>query len=150
MKVSIRRASKAEAEQLSGIALAAKKHWDYPEPWFELWSDMLKITPEFISNNNVWVATYNNQAVGFAAISMNETVAELEHMWVIPKYMGQGVGKNLMTKVMQYCIHAGMKSLRIESDPNARAFYEKMGARFTGYVESIPKPRKLPVLVIEL
>ena len=150
MEISIRRASKTEAEQLSGIALAAKKNWNYPEPWFKLWGDMLKITPEFILNNNVWVADHNNQIVGFAAISINESVAELEHMWIIPKHMRKGVGENLIKKVIEYCQFNGIEKLRIESDPNAQIFYEKMGAKLIGYVESKPKPRKLPVLELEI
>ena len=39
MKVLIRDAKQADATQLSAIALAAKKHWNYPEHWFELWDD---------------------------------------------------------------------------------------------------------------
>jgi len=150
MKVRIRKASKTEASQLSEIALAAKKHWNYPELWFELWGDVLEITPKFILNNNVWVADHNDQIVGFAAISMNETIAELEHMWIVPKHMGKGVGENLIRKVIEYCKCTGVESLRIASDPNAQIFYEKMGAKLIGYVESKPKPRKLPVLEMKI
>ena len=150
MRISIRRAGEAEAGQLSEISLAAKKYWDYPEPFFEHWNDDLKISPEFISNNNVWVAVHNNEILGFTAISIKDAVAELEHMWVTPEYMKKGIGKTLMKTVIEYCEDAGMESLRIESDPNARVFYEKMGARLVGYVESKPAPRKLPVLKLEL
>jgi len=150
MKISIRRAREAEAEQLSGISFAAKKYWNYPESFFEQWTDALKISPEFIAGNNVWVAVRNDEICGFAAISIRETVADLEHMWVVPKYIKQGIGKHLMKTVIEYCEDAGMESLRIESDPHARVFYEKMGARLVGYVDSKPKPRKLPVLRLEL
>jgi len=150
IEVSIRKASRADAKQLSGIALAAKRHWNYPEPWFKLWGDVLKITPEFIQNNNVWVADHNNQIVGFAAISINKSIADLEHIWIIPEHMRKGVGENLINKVIEYCQFNSIEKLRIESDPNSRIFYEKMGAKLIGYVESKPKPRTLPVLEIEL
>ena len=150
MNIKIRRAGEAEAKQLSEISFAAKKHWDYPETFFKHWNDALKISPEFIATNNVWVAVHNNERLGFAAISIKKTVAELEHMWVIPKYMRKGIGETLMKTVIEYCKDAGLESLRIESDPNARVFYEKMGARLIGYVESKPAPRKLPVLKLEL
>ena len=71
-------------------------------------------------------------------------------MWVIPKHMKKGIGKILMKTVIGYCEGSGIESLRIESDPNARGFYEKMGARLVDYVESKPEPRKLPVLKLEL
>ena len=150
MKISIRRACDSEAHKLSEISLAAKKYWDYPESFFEHWNNALRVSPGFIVNNNVWVATHNNEILGFAAISIKETVAELEHMWVIPKHIKKGVGKHLMKTVIEYCKDAGMAYIRIESDPNARVFYEKLGARMAGYVESKPEPRKLPVLKLEL
>ena len=150
MKINIRMACETEAEKLSEISFAAKKHWDYPESFFEQWNDALIISPEFIASNNVWVAVHNNEIFGFAAISTKETIAELEHMWVIPKHMKKGVGKHLMNTVIEYCKDVGMTCLRIESDPNARVFYEKMGASLEGYVESKPNPRKLPVLKLEL
>ena len=149
MKVTIRGAVEAEAQQLSEIALAAKKYWDYPEAYFRLWRDALKITPEFIANNDVWAAVHRGKILGFAAISIDKSVAELEHMWVLPKYTGKGIGKQLMNTVIEYCGDAGIRTLRIESDPNARGFYEKMGARLTGFVEAKPRPRKLPVLELE-
>ncbi len=150
MKIRIRMADEAEAEQLSAISLAAKKYWGYPESFFDHWNDVLKISPEFIANNNVWVAVHNNEILGFSAISIKGTIAELEHMWVIPEHMKKGIGKRLMKAVIEYCKNAGMSYLRIESDPNACVFYEKMGARLIDYVESRPEPRKLPVLKLEL
>ena len=148
--IRIRMAEEAEAEQLSDIAFAAKKYWGYPASFFEHWQDVLRISPAFITNNNVWVAVCNNEILGFAAISIKETIAELEHMWVMPEHMKKGVGKALIEAIIKYCEAAGIESLTIESDPNARGFYEKMGAQLTGYIESKPEPRKLPVLKLEL
>jgi len=150
MKIRIRMADEAEVEQLSEISLAAKKYWNYPETFFDHWNDVLKISREFIASNNVWVAVHNDEILGFAAISTNEEIVELEHMWVIPKHIKKGVGKRLMKTVIEYCKNSGKAYLRIESDPNAQVFYEKMGAKLIGYVESKPEPRKLPVLKLEL
>ena len=47
MDLHIRRAKPAEAEVLTEIAHAAKRHWGYPENWIEHWKNDLTITPEF-------------------------------------------------------------------------------------------------------
>ena len=99
MQITIRPAKETEANQLSEIAITAKKHWGYPEAWFELWGNAFEITPDYILSNHVWVADSKSETLGFAAISVNEATAELEHMWVHPNYMRKGVGKTLMNKI---------------------------------------------------
>jgi ribosomal protein S18 acetylase RimI-like enzyme len=149
--ISIRQARSTEARVLSGIAMAAKKSWGYPDHWLDLWGDMLNITPDFIENNHVWVATTTgNTIVGFVAISIADDIAEVEHLWIQPQAMRQGIGNALFRHCLDHCTTHNLKMIRIESDPNARGFYEKFGAKPAGQVNSIPAPRVLPVLTIEL
>ena len=54
--MQIRRATPDEADTLTSIAHAAKRHWNYPEKWIEQWRSDLTITPEFIAKNEVYVA----------------------------------------------------------------------------------------------
>ena len=150
MKVKVRKGKKTDARRLSEIAIASKKYWQYPNSWFQLWGNTLEITPEFMAKNNVWVVTQEAELLGFVAISMKQLDAELEHMWVLPEYMNQGIGTMLMNQAIEFCRLNNMRALRIESDPNAKTFYEKLGAKHIGYIDSVPKPRKLPVLIIEL
>ncbi|MCL4530843.1 MAG: hypothetical protein M1485_06230 [Chloroflexi bacterium] len=37
MNIEIRRALPEEADALTEIAIAAKRHWGYPERWIEIW-----------------------------------------------------------------------------------------------------------------
>lgn len=150
MTISIRPADIHDATLLSAIAVAAKKSWDYPHEWLELWSDTLNITPQFINNNNVWVATRGTEILGFVAISVRKDIAQVEHMWVQPQVMHQGIGTKLFRHCIQYCKTHGLTMIRIESDPNAKGFYEKFGAKQVGEVASKPPPRRLPVLTIQL
>ncbi len=50
------------------------------------------------------------------------------------------------------CRKHGIKVLKVESDPNAVGFYEKMGARRVGehHTEVDGQPRQLPVLEVKL
>jgi hypothetical protein len=59
------RAKPQDADALTEIAHAAKRHWGYPERWIESWCDTLTMRPEFIAENVTYCATEDACAVGF-------------------------------------------------------------------------------------
>ena len=147
----IREALKDEAAVLSRIALEAKRHWGYPEDWIQYWSDDLTISPEFITQNQVFVAESENEIIGFYALVPSGRNAELEHMWVAPKHIGTGVGKELFIHAMQTAAGDNISEVELSADPNAEGFYQKMGARRIGEVTSevLGETRQLPRLTID-
>ena len=65
--------------------------------------------------------------------------------------IGSGVGAALMTHATAEAKRHGATTLRIESDPNAEAFYLRMGAKRVGEVPSGTEPgRLLPLLQLVL
>ena len=54
--ISIRRARPEEANELTRIALAAKRHWGYPERWMEIWRPQLTFSIDYFEQNEIWVA----------------------------------------------------------------------------------------------
>ncbi len=150
MQFIIREARSEEALQLGKIAIVAKQHWGYPAAWFELWGDIVDVTPQFIEDNYVWVATNEDDILAFIAIGVTEKTAELEHLWVKPEYMQLGIGRQLLRHAIDFCEQQEVTALKIESDPNAQGFYEKLGAKQIGEVQSKPAHRKLPLLVIKI
>jgi GNAT superfamily N-acetyltransferase len=147
----IREALKDEAAVLSRIALEAKRHWGYPEAWIQYWSDDLTISPEFITQNQVFVAESENEIIGFYALVPAGRHAELEHMWVAPKHIGTGVGKELFIHAMQIAAGHNISEVELSADPNAEGFYQKMGTRRIGEVTSevLGETRQLPRLTID-
>jgi GNAT superfamily N-acetyltransferase len=148
----ITRATPDLAESLTQIALAAKRHWGYPDAWIQLWSPSLTITPEFIEAHETFVAWMDEQPVGFGAISHESEVASVEHLWVAPAYIGKGIGSALFEYILSRCKELGVQVLKIESDPNAQGFYERMGAKKVGEArgEVDGHPRVLPLLEVTL
>ena len=132
--VAIRRAHPGEAEQLTAIAHAAKRHWGYPENWIEKWSADLTITPEFLANHEVFVAIANNGIAGCCALVVTGTLAEIEHMWIKPEHMGSGVGRALFEHARDRARELQLAVLELSADPNAEGFYERMGAERVGDV----------------
>src|SRR6266581_1347827 len=99
MDIQIRRARLDEAEALTAIARAAKRHWGYPENWIARWKSDLTITSDFIANNEVFVAVVGGETAGCCALVLVDSSAEVEHMWINPEYIGTGVGRALFMHV---------------------------------------------------
>jgi GNAT superfamily N-acetyltransferase len=146
MDIQIRRAQPDEAAVLTEIAHAAKCHWGYPENWIEYWKDDLTITADFIANNEMYVATIDENIVGCCALVVTESLAELEHMWIRPAYMGTGVGRALFHQIAGRARQLDAPGLELSADPNAEGFYQRMGATRIGEVRSQieGQPRVLP------
>ncbi len=79
MRIEIRSAAPEDAETLTEISHSAKRYWGYPEHWIQHWSADLTITPEFITRNEVHVATNRERILGFYALVIAHGQAELEH-----------------------------------------------------------------------
>jgi len=146
----IRPASVDEAAVLTTIALEAKRYWGYPEHWIKHWEKDLTISPEFISDNHVFVAEADGEIRGFYALCVSGAKAELEHMWVTPASIGTGIGKELFLDAMERAAALDVRDVQITSDPNAAGFYKRMGATQVGETDAPVdgQPRKLPRLKI--
>ena len=127
MNITIRRVLPEEAELLTRIAISAKAHWGYSERWMEIWKPQLTFTPEYFKENESWVAVDSAKPIAFYTLQEKNSNAWLENLWVLPEYIGTGVGKQLFLHAIGLARQYGYKLLQLEADPNAAGFYEKMG-----------------------
>ena len=76
----------------------------------------------------------------------------LDNLWVLPDFMGQGIGRRLFQHGLERAKTQGVFTLKIEADPHAQSFYERMGARKIGEHQSEvdSQPRILPIMEIDL
>jgi ribosomal protein S18 acetylase RimI-like enzyme len=148
----IRRVLPDEAATLSQIALAAKRHWGYPERWMEIWKPQLTFSPEYFEENESWVAEINSAPIAFYTLLEKDGSAWIENLWVSPEYIGKGAGKRLFLHALELSRQRGYKKLQLEADPNAVGFYEKMGMKKIGeqVSEVEGQPRILPIMALEL
>ncbi|HEU0013094.1 MAG TPA: GNAT family N-acetyltransferase [Longimicrobium sp.] len=146
----IRPARPDEARALTALAHASKRHWGYPEHWIASWRDALTLTPERIASEPVFVAAEGEDLLGFYALEMQDGACSLEHMWVHPTAIGQGIGGALLAHARATAASLGADTLVIDSDPNAEAFYTRMGATRIGEVPAPVDgiPRVLPRLTL--
>ena len=149
-QITIRPAKLSEAEALTSIALLSKGSWGYPDEYLQLWKDELTITAAYIRAHVVWCAEWGGTVVGFYSLTQIAEGLELDFLYLLPDYMGQGVGSALLRHAMEHARAMGVQSLRIVSDPNAEGFYTKHGARRIGMIPSKPDGRSIPLLRLQV
>ena len=131
----LRAAITTDAPALTAIAFTVKRHWGYPEAWIQRWSDVLTITPDYVAANSCFAAIdERGEILGFAALRREAGEFWLDHVWVLPTAMGRGIGRRLFEHCEEEARKAGATILKVEADPNAEAFYARMGMRSYGRV----------------
>jgi len=112
----------------------------------------LTFSPEYVSENEIWLASVNKIPAGYYSFKQDAEDLWLENLWVLPEYMGQGIGRQLFEHALEKSRLRGAFVLKIEADPNAHSFYEKMGAQKTGEhpYELDGQMRILPIMEIDL
>lgn len=148
-RLGIIRAQPGDAKRFTQITLASKAYWGYSENWLTAWSRLLTISPEYILNNEVYKLILNEEVTGWYALVIRLPIGVLDHLWILPAYIGKGLGRVLFTHALQRAMEHGVKRLEIESDPHAAGFYTKMGAQFLRNTIS-DMGRILPIFAIDL
>ena len=127
MEINIRRVLPNEGDALSHIAFSAKAHWGYPHRWMETWKPQLTFSPKYFEENESWTAEIDGIPIAFYTLLEKKDRSWIENLWVLPDYMGMGIGKALFLHALSRSRQKGHLILQLESDPNAVVFYEKMG-----------------------
>lgn len=151
-RVVIRPAEREEAGLLSAIAYQAKAYWGYPQDWLVHWQVELTIRPEFIAWYWVHVAEIDQRVVGFYALAPASAHASLEHLWLLPEFIGKGLGRKLFDHAVKLAAAQGFDFIQIVADPNATGFYQHMGAVKSHEIryQLFETERVLPVLRLEI
>lgn len=147
--MEIIRAEPADAETLTRIAVAAKAYWGYPPEWMERWATLLTLTPEKIRAREVYKAQSNGEIFGFYSMICREPAFLLDDLWIEPRHIRQGIGRQLCEHAIRRAKELGAKQLELEAEPHAIEFYEKMGAQYVRDTIS-DFGRVLPIMGINL
>jgi GNAT superfamily N-acetyltransferase len=135
-ELTFRRAIPDESDLLSAICRRAKRSHGYDEETMQIWlgeGDMV-ISRESIAKNTIMMALIGDRIVGFAhlmPVDQPDTVY-LEDLFIEPDVQGAGVGRALFYWAREEARNRGYDWLEWDSDPNAAAFYRKMGGEEIG------------------
>jgi GNAT superfamily N-acetyltransferase len=133
-RLLIRKAALSEATALSSLAMEAKAHWGYSKQTLEGWERELEISPSDIASKPTYVGEIDESPVGFYSLAPSGSTWELDNLWVVPRLMNQGLGRELLSHALELAFRGGASSVVVDADPNAEPFYLSCGAVRFGQV----------------
>jgi len=149
--VRIRPARADEAAAISALAVRAKAHWGYDDAFMAACRPELTWTAAEVDREDVLVAEVDGVLFGTTARVGPGPDGRLWAVFVDPAQHGRGIGRALLTELLDRARADGFDSLTIGADPNAAGFYRAVGAMQIGEVESDTRAgRILPLLRFDL
>lgn len=150
-RFTIRPARLGEAGVLTDLCVRSKAYWGYDDAFMARAMSELTVDPDWIADGLVLVAEHGALPAGVAAIADGgDDVWEIALFFVDPGHMGKGVGAALFAALRTLARDRGARRLTILSDPNAEAFYRRMGAVRIGEERSSSATgRLLPLLALD-
>lgn len=146
MEISFREAKIEERSQLVLLAKESKSHWGMPrERLDEIWQHF-SIRPECFEPGMTKTIELEGETVGFYALSRHGEEEHLDHLWLLPQTIGKGIGRLAFKAAIEDAKKLGFETMRITSGPDARGFYERMGARFVEEIHVKEQDAMFPVL----
>ena len=105
--------------------------------------------PQCIAENMTYCAKEDGAIIGFYLLTTESDGMHLDHLWILPRAIGRGVGRALFQHAVELAKKLGHHEIKIEADPNAAGFYERMGAKRIGtsVTEIEGQLRELPLLL---
>ncbi len=138
-------------EILTKITIASKAYWGYSDEQMQNWSELLTVTKNYIETNRVYKLLVDNLTVGYYSyIYLNEKVVKLDNLFVLPNYIGRGLGKLLMNDFLYRIKNTERNEIVLDSDPNAERFYEYFGFIKIGQLETAIKDRYLSIMELKI
>ncbi len=96
-------------------------------------SDIDDFENKYVDNGGTFlVIADGGRIIGTGALHrLEDKVAEIKRLWLLPEYQGQGLGYRMMEQLMTIAREKGYTKLRLETTPayqvKAYYFYKKLG-----------------------
>jgi GNAT superfamily N-acetyltransferase len=124
----IRLATASERRALEELQMRASVHSGRWAEQLRAHPDAIAVPAEQIARGLVRVAERDGAVLGFATLLPPVSgVCELEAIFVEPASMGAGIGRRLIDDVMAIAGRNGAIAVEVVANPDAWAFYERVG-----------------------
>jgi N-acetylglutamate synthase-like GNAT family acetyltransferase len=124
----IAKATIRDSELLTNIALKSKGYWGYSNELINSWINDLTVTPKMIKELLVYKFILNQKIIGFYILNQPiKQSIELEMLFVLPEFIGKGIGKKLLIHAFENALKLKASNLTLLADPNAELFYKSQG-----------------------
>lgn len=125
----IRRARPDEADALTALIMRSKAHWGYSQRQLDGWRPELTLTAAAIECDPVYCAMVGETVAGVMHLKrLNEMEILLDDLFIEPATIGAGVGGALWRQAVILARESGARTMVLDADVHAVAFYQHMGA----------------------
>lgn len=150
-EMNIQKAKQEDHIRLTEITKKSKAFWGYSEEQILAWDKQLTITSAYIKNNPVFNLVEENKIMGYYSYIIEENnQVKLDNLFLLPEYIGKGLGTLLMNDFLQRMRNEKCKKIILDSEPNAEQFYQKLGFKKVGEFETSIKNRFIPIMEMNL
>ncbi len=147
----IRSVEKSEIQFISDLAIRSKGYWGYSSDFLEQCRPRIRIDQEYFNAWPVKVFIEDNIIKGFYSLKVVKGENRLDNLWVEPDFIKQGIGKKLFLHAKEQAKEMGWVYFCLAGEEKAVNFYEKMGCKRIGNVQSkLREDLFLPHLEIKL
>lgn len=141
----------SDAKKLTEIAFTSKAFWGYSDEQLKSWTADLTVSEQMIQEMMVYKFIFETETVGFYILNQpKEKSIELEFLFVLPKFIGKGIGNKLINHSFEKATSLKCNCINLLADPNAVPFYEAKGFVIINQKESTIVGRFLPVMQKDL
>ena len=133
----IRRAKVLENKTLTELAVVSEAYWGYDKKFLDAYRHIYSLSEDYIRNHPTFVLEEDGEIFGFYSIIESDDEVTLEYFYLEPSYIGKGFGRILWNHLADFCMSRGILEFVFVSSPEAKGFYEKMGAFNIGEVNSL-------------
>ena len=134
-ELSIRMARSDEREALEALQRRASLALGEYNEQLEAHPDAIELPIEQIVRGEVIVAELDGRVAGFAAVLIDDDIAELDGLFVEPEHWRQGIGAALVNVAVHEARRQGL-AMTVVANPSAREFYEKCGFTVEGEAQT--------------
>jgi N-acetylglutamate synthase-like GNAT family acetyltransferase len=149
--MKIEKAKNIDNIELSELTARSKAQWNYSSEQIEKWKDDLTISAEYIDKYEVYKLKEDDKLIGYYSFqSVDYKKVKLDNIFINPEFIGRGYGKILMNHFFKKVKSKGFENIYLDSDPNAEKFYQNLGFKVIGQLESSIKNRFLPIMELKI
>ncbi|WP_422487354.1 GNAT family N-acetyltransferase [Gudongella sp. DL1XJH-153] len=134
--MNIRRANPKEHEILTDLAVTSESYWGYDKKFLSAFRSIYGLSEDYIMNHPTFVMEDDDEIIGFYNLIESDEEVTLEYFYIDPVNIRKGYGSQLWEHLVEFCKNRGILELQFVSSPEARKFYEKMGAVVVGEADS--------------
>ena len=132
----IRPALEQEAKLLTQLTMESKAFWSYSKEFLEQCRPHLTISDQDIRSWPFIVLELEQEIIGYYSLKEIGQEKRLDNLWIRPHAIKRGYGKILFEHAVKKASELGWESFYLAGEEGAIKFYEKMGAKLVGKIQS--------------